>query len=93
MHPFVRTVDGMVELRVKIVPGASRTELAGRLGDRLKVRISAPPEGGKANQAVCDYLEKLVGGRATLASGAAHAEKVIRIAGADMGKVLALAAD
>ncbi|GDY14547.1 hypothetical protein LBMAG53_34250 [Planctomycetota bacterium] len=91
VDPFIRSVNGEVELRLKVVPGASRTEISGLHGDRLKVRVTAPPEGGKANQAVCAFLESLVGGRATVVSGAAHAEKTIRLSGADHGKVLALA--
>jgi uncharacterized protein (TIGR00251 family) len=52
--------DG-VALRLKVVPGASRTRLAGVLGDRLKLAVAAPPEGGKANEAVCDLLADLFG--------------------------------
>ena len=39
--------DG-TRVRVKVVPGASRTKVVGVLGDRLKVAVAAPPEGGKA---------------------------------------------
>ncbi len=45
-----------MRLQLKVVPGASRDELAGWLGDALKVRVRAPAERGKANAAV----EKLV---------------------------------
>ncbi len=34
-------------VRVKVVPGASRSEVVGVHGDRLRVRIAAPPEAGK----------------------------------------------
>ena len=37
---------------IKAVPGASRNQITGIVGDRLKVRTSAPPEGGKANKAI-----------------------------------------
>ena len=54
------TGDGVL-LRIKVVPGASRTGLAGLLGGRLKVRVAAPPEGGRANAAVCELIADLFG--------------------------------
>jgi uncharacterized protein (TIGR00251 family) len=53
------TPDGVV-LQIKVVPGSSRTRIAGMLGDRLKVMVAAPPEGGKANRAVCGLLSELL---------------------------------
>jgi len=38
------------------VPGASRSQIAGMLGDALKVQVAAPPEKGKANEAVIALL-------------------------------------
>ena len=55
---FARRVDAGIELRLKVIPGASRAGLAGELGDRLKVRVVAAPEDGKANHAVIALLEK-----------------------------------
>ncbi len=52
-------IDG-VELRVKVVPGASRTKIAGMLGDRLKIAVAAPPEAGKANRALCGHLAEVL---------------------------------
>lgn len=54
-------IRGGVEIRLKVVPGASRTRVVGVLGDRLKVQVAAPPEGGKANRAVCELLAELLG--------------------------------
>ncbi|RUM94848.1 MAG: DUF167 domain-containing protein [Thiothrix sp.] len=51
----------MTSLRIKVVPGASRSEIAGWLNDRLKVRVAAVPENGKANRAVEDLLSKALG--------------------------------
>ena len=74
-----------VLLPIKAAPGASRDEIAGVLGDRLKVRISAPPEDGRANKAICALLAKELGVRksaVSIQSGAGAPEKVVRIAGA-----------
>lgn len=79
-----------VLVRVKAVPGASRDQIAGLLGDRLKIRVAAPPEGGKANASICDLLAKTVGvGKrdVTLESGGTHPEKVLRVAGVTVERV------
>ena len=71
-------------IRVKAVPGARRDEIAGPLGDRLKVRVSAPPEGGKANQAICALLAQALGVRerdVEVIAGPASPEKSIRVRG------------
>jgi uncharacterized protein len=76
--------SGGVLLWIKAVPGASRDGVAGAVGERLKVRISAPPEGGRANRAVCAVLAEALNIKprdVTIRSGGAHPEKVIHIAG------------
>lgn len=82
--------DGGVLVRVKAVPGASRDQIVGSLGDRLKVRISAPPEGGKANDAIIRLLSTALGiGRSQieLVSGRSRAEKVFRLLGVEVDGV------
>lgn len=58
---MTQTAEHTLELRIKVVPGSSRDRIAGLLGDRLKVAVSAPPEGGKANKAVCKLLASALG--------------------------------
>ncbi|HVM53874.1 MAG TPA: DUF167 domain-containing protein [Acidimicrobiales bacterium] len=53
--------DGAVVLRVHVQPGAGRTAVRGRYGDALKVSVAAPPQGGRANQAVADLLASVLG--------------------------------
>ncbi len=76
--------DKGVFIDIKVVPGARQDQIAGVLGDQLKVRISAPPEGGKANKAICKLLAKALGVRASsvqIVSGLTSAEKVVQVEG------------
>ena len=51
-----------MDLRVKVIPKSSRTELAGVLPDGTwKVKVAAPPEKGKANRALCEFLAEKLG--------------------------------
>lgn len=73
---------GGIELSIKVVPGASRSEVVGALGDRLKVRVAAPAEGGKANRAVVEVLREWLGVRGVeIVAGASSPEKTVRVAG------------
>ena len=56
----VRIVDDShgVRMAVKVVPGASRDRIVGKLGDALKVAVSKPPEAGAANKAVIALLAR-----------------------------------
>ena len=57
----IETTDDGVVIAVKVVPGGSRDAIAGLLGDALKLKVAAPAEGGKANQAVCKLLARTLG--------------------------------
>jgi uncharacterized protein (TIGR00251 family) len=50
--------DGII-IRLHIQPGASKNELVGLHGDRLKIRLKAPPVEGKANKELINYLSKV----------------------------------
>lgn len=83
MSVVERTESG-VAIRVKAVPGAKREQVAGVLGDRLKIKVSAPPEGGKANAAICALIAKALGvkpGAVSVVSGMTNPEKVVRVEG------------
>ena len=74
----------MVMLSVKVVPGASRDRVAGRYGDGVKVQVSAPPEGGKANRAVIEVLAEALGispSQLQVMRGHSQQRKVIGISG------------
>ena len=58
MESYTRISDGFLFLNVKVVPGASKSELAEVRDGRLKVRIAAAPEDGKANEELRSFLAK-----------------------------------
>lgn len=75
-----------VRIAVKAVPGSRKDQIVGRLGDRLKIKVSAAPEDGRANQAIRELLARELGVRVqqvTLLTGHTNAEKTIRVEGVE----------
>ena len=71
-------------LKVKVVPGSSRNQIAGWLGESLKIRVMANPEKGKANDAVISLLAdalRIPKQDVTISSGASSPRKVFKISG------------
>lgn len=86
------TDDG-VAIRVKVVPGASRSRLAGVLGDRLKVQVAAPPEAGKANAALCELIAQALNvskRNVTVTAGRTQPRKTVAVRGVTMRDAQAL---
>lgn len=61
MSKWLSEHKGMVLIRCHIQPGASKNEVAGAHGDRMKIRIKAPPVDGKANKELIAFLSKVMG--------------------------------
>ena len=77
--------EGIV-LRIHVQPGAGRSAVVGRHGDALKVRVAAPPVGGRANEAARHLLSDAFGVPGTdveLASGQSSRSKRFRLKGVD----------
>ena len=73
-----------VVLSVKVVPGSSRTKVAGIYDGMLKVKISAAPEKGKANKSLIEFLAGQLGIRKKdieIVSGQTSPVKQLRISG------------
>ncbi len=60
MIPIGETADGVV-FNIRVIPRASRCELAGVQGDALKLRITAPPVEGAANKECVRFLSDMLG--------------------------------
>jgi uncharacterized protein YggU (UPF0235/DUF167 family) len=75
-----------MRLRLRVSPGADRTEIVGRYGDGWKVRVAVAPEQGRANDAVIRLLAEALDidpGRLTLVGGSASRNKLIELRGLD----------
>ena len=77
-------------LAVKVIPNARRNELAGRLGDAVKIKIHAPPVEGRANDALCDFLAERLGiprRSISMISGTTSRQKRVRIENLSLDEV------
>ena len=75
-----------MRLHLKVIPKSSRDRIAGWVGDRLKVQVTAAPERGKANEAVVDVLAAALGlprARVRIVAGETSPLKTVEIDGGD----------
>jgi uncharacterized protein (TIGR00251 family) len=90
----VRASDAGVRFAVRVQPRASRSEIVGVHGDAMKVRLSAPPVDGAANEALVELIADVlgVGRRAVrIVSGETSRSKVVEVEGVTAAAVLRLA--
>jgi uncharacterized protein (TIGR00251 family) len=74
----------VARISVMVSPGARRSDLVGRHGDGWRARIAAPPERGRANEALCKLLaEALAVPRSSVrvVAGRSARAKVVEIDG------------
>jgi len=82
--------DRGLTFAVRIVPRASRSEIAGEHNGALRIRIAAPPVEGAANRELIRLLAKsfrLPQNAVEIISGAASKSKIVHIAGADSARL------
>lgn len=85
-------VNGAVEFRVRVVPRASRTEVAGEMDGAVKVRVSSPPVDGAANAELISFFAKTFGvskSSVRIVSGQSSKQKRLRIEGITAERVQA----
>ena len=80
----ITTTSAGVVLPVRASPGSKRDCLAGEHAGALKVAVSAPPDKGKANEAIIALLSEILQlpkSNITLISGATSRQKKFLIEG------------
>lgn len=91
MATLRQTTDGVL-IKVRVIPRARKTEIAGTRGTSLLVRLAAPPVDGAANEALVRFLAtRLVVPRThvTVSSGQRSRDKTIAVSGLSVETVRA----
>jgi uncharacterized protein (TIGR00251 family) len=73
-------------LVVHVVPRAKRTEVVGRHGDAIKIKLKAPPVDGAANAELVRFVAERLGVRradVTITAGHTGRRKTLQIEGID----------
>jgi uncharacterized protein (TIGR00251 family) len=95
---MARSGDPVTRLTVHVQPRASRNEVVAHAGGPLRVRVTAPPAAGAANEAVRDLLAEALGcprAAVTIVRGHSARTKLVSVAGltaADVARRLPAAA-
>ncbi len=83
MEPIRPSGDG-VRLTIQVQPRAKKTEWAGTHGGALRLRVAAPPVGGKANKALVEFVAETLGvprRAVTIVQGQKVRRKVLNVSG------------
>jgi hypothetical protein len=86
----IKETAGGVTFQVRVIPGASKNEVAGIQDGALKVRLTAPPVEGKANRACVEFLAGLLGVRRSalaITSGEKSRKKTVSVTGLARGEL------
>lgn len=76
----------LTRVRLRVAPGAARTGVVGRHGDAWKLRVTAPAEDGRANDAVMRLLADTLAlplASVKLVSGQTSRDKIVELAGVE----------
>lgn len=82
--PCILVAPDGIDLLVRAQPGARKTGVLGLVGDAIKLGVSAPPEDGRANEALVEMVADLLGVRksgVSLVSGKTSRGKRFRVVG------------
>ncbi|HEY66878.1 MAG TPA: YggU family protein [Thermoflexia bacterium] len=85
--------EGGCTFQVRVLPRGRRNEVVGLHGEALKIRLTAPPERGKANRALCEFLAERLSAPLSdieILSGHTSRQKRVRVAGVSADVIRAL---
>ncbi len=83
---IINEVPGGIRLEIKVQPRSSKNQIAGEQEGALKVKLTAPPVDGEANQALINFLSsyfKIPKRNITLLKGETSRHKLVEIQGID----------
>lgn len=89
------TGNGVI-FRIHVVPKSAKSEIAGVQGDAVKLKITAPPVEGQANEACVRFLSDILGVRrnqVTIISGHKARKKTVAVEGIKKKDVEAILPD
>jgi uncharacterized protein len=82
--------DITAKISVKVMPNAGKNEISGLTGDVWRIKIAAPPDKGKANKELIEFLSKILEiskDSLTLIKGHTSHNKIIAIYGLTISSV------
>ena len=85
-----KEANGAVTFAIKVIPRASKNQVAGVEGDTIKIRLNAPPVEGKANEALIEFLADALDVRRAqieIVMGYSSRYKIVRVSGASAKQI------
>jgi uncharacterized protein (TIGR00251 family) len=95
MSPKTGCSPGQIktDIKVRVIPRASRNQIIGVEDGTFKIKLTAPPVDGKANKALREFLAgrlSLAVGSVEIISGERSRQKLVRIHGLSLKEVDAI---
>jgi hypothetical protein len=89
----ITEVPGGIRIEIKVQPRSSKNQLAGEQEGALKIKLTAAPVDGEANQALISFLSasfKIPKKNITLLKGETSRHKLVEIIGMDKNQLIPL---
>lgn len=87
----IQASDGGVQFKIKVQPRSAKNQVCGLQAEALKIKLTAPPVDGAANEACLRFLAEQLqvpAGRLRILSGQTSQHKLIRVEGLSLEQVL-----